>query len=605
MATPTQIVEEVLANKWGTGETRKQKLKEAGYSWIEIQSLINLQYGGRSVQATDEEIAQEVLENRWGTGTDRKERITAAGFNYTNIQKIVNQLVAQGGSSSNSNTTPAQTNPTPTQNNKKFTLSSTIQSKGIDISAWQGTVDFNRVKSSGVQFVILREGYSTVADSKFFEYVKGANAAGLYIPAVYHFCYATNEAGAIMEAQSCIANVTKAGLPKSTILFFDFEYDTINNARKKGVNLGRTQCIAFSKAFCNTVLAQGFNTGIYCNLDYYNNMYDQATLNAYNLWIAQYTKGAPKVKGIYHQHSDTGRVNGINGNVDLDNCYIVAAAPTTSSSQEKETTTSSSAPALNTDFTKYYGKISNCGKDENGGARGGRAGDQSGKEWWIINWYNQGWQCILRHPDAKVREYIATLGIQAAQNDNVGYDQSENQTYWHQLQKVGYWPKDIKTPCEADCSAGVIANVKAVGHLLNIDALKNITATYTGNMRASFRSAGFTVLTESKYLGSPNYLLPGDIILNDAQHTATNLGYGKNAEIPKTNVSIPKEESTTSEHRVTAILLNVRSSPSLQGKIVGQLIKGTPVNIKDTIKNDDGAIWYQIDQGYVVAQYIS
>ena len=125
MATPTQIVQEVLQNKWGTGETRKQKLKAAGYSWIEIQSLINLQYGGRPVQASNEEIAKEVLENRWGIGSERKERITAAGFNYTAIQVLVNQL-AKNSSISTNNSTPTQSNNTtkPISN-----TTTTVQSK--------------------------------------------------------------------------------------------------------------------------------------------------------------------------------------------------------------------------------------------------------------------------------------------------------------------------------------------------------------------------------------------------------------------------------------------------------------------------------------------
>lgn len=609
MATPNQIVQEVLQNKWGIGETRKQKLRAAGYSWIEIQSLINLQYGGRPVKATNEEIALEVLEDRWGKGTERKERITAAGFNYTAIQALVNQLAKNTvvspvkPSSSIPSATQAPVSPHST------TTSNTVQSKGIDISAWQGNINFQQVKQAGVDFIIIREGYSTTADKKFFEYVSGAKAAGISVPAVYHFCYATNEAGAIAEAQSCMANVAKAGLPKSTILFFDFEYDTINNARRKGVSLGKAQCISFTNAFCECVQKQGYTAGIYCNLDYYKNMYDAATINKYVFWLAQYTTKGPMVKCAYHQYSDKGRINGINADVDLNTCYIkAAAAPSTPSkpatlpngSSQIVNNNTQQVSAITTDFTKYNGKISNCGKDEHGGISGGQAGDQSGKEWWIINWYNQSWQCILRHPNRQVREYLAELGIQAAQNDKVGYDQSENRTYWAQLQKVGYWPKKITVPCEADCSAGVIANTMAVGHLLNINALKNVNATYTGNMRAGFSAAGFQVLTDRKYLTSSDYLLPGDIILNDSQHTATNLGYGKYTQSEASNTA-PSDE----KHRVTANMLNVRSAASLSASIVAQLPLGTEVNIQQTVQGKEGGKWYHIDQGYVLASYIN
>ena len=172
--------------------------------------------------------------------------------------------------------------------------------------------------------------------------------------------------------------------------------------------------------------------------------------------------------------------------------------------------------------------ISNSGSDENGGYHGGKAGDQAGgKEWQLRSWYNRPWNCILRHPDKKVREKIADLATKAAKNDKIGYDQWQRDTYWQQLQKVGYDPSKIKTACEADCSSGVIANVRAVGYLLGLSKLKNLQATYTGDMRAGFKAAGFTVLTGSKYLTSPDYLLPGDILLNDQHHTATNITAGK------------------------------------------------------------------------------
>ena len=173
--------------------------------------------------------------------------------------------------------------------------------------------------------------------------------------------------------------------------------------------------------------------------------------------------------------------------------------------------------------------ISNSGHDENNGYSGGKAGDQTGGEWELRSWYNRPWDCVLRHPDANVRAKIADLATKAAKNDKIGYDQWQRDTYWQQLQKAGFDPSKITTACEADCSAGVIANVKAVGHLLGIDKLKNLNATYTGNMKVGFKAAGFTVLTDSKYLSSPDYLLPGDILLNEVHHTATNISTGSKA----------------------------------------------------------------------------
>lgn len=101
--------------------------------------------------------------------------------------------------------------------------------KGIDISYWQGKVDFSKVSKS-VEFVILREGYRMTIDKRFLEYVQGCKGNSIPIHGVYHFCYATSTVGAEEEAASCIANMRKAGLGKDVIVFFDFEYDTVKKA---------------------------------------------------------------------------------------------------------------------------------------------------------------------------------------------------------------------------------------------------------------------------------------------------------------------------------------------------------------------------------------
>ena len=70
--------------------------------------------------------------------------------------------------------------------------------------------------------------------------------------------------------------------------------------------------------------------------------------------------------------------------------------------------------------------ISNCGHDENGRYSGGKAGDQTGTEWQVINWYSRPWKCVLRHPNAKVRAMIASMAKAAAVNNKIGYCQSHS-----------------------------------------------------------------------------------------------------------------------------------------------------------------------------------
>lgn len=190
--------------------------------------------------------------------------------------------------------------------------------KGIDISYWQGNVDFTKVKNDGIKFLILREGFRQTIDGKFLEYVKGATSAGIPILGIYHFSYALNVEQAKQEAIFCVNNLKKVGLGKDVIVFFDFEYDTVKQAKEKGVTLGKTQCIAHTKAFCEQVTALGYKAGIYSNIDYYKNMYDKDLISKYVFWLAHYTSGDPAYTCTFQQYGSTGKVNGINGNVDMD-----------------------------------------------------------------------------------------------------------------------------------------------------------------------------------------------------------------------------------------------------------------------------------------------
>lgn len=589
-----KIVQEVLDGKWGDNETRQQKLTEAGYSYIEIQSLINKKFHCPSVATSLDTIAQEVLDGKWGNGADRKARIQAAGFNYAAVQSVVN--LRTSGTTISSDLIEELSHTTISSTAAKIKVGTEITARGIDISTWQGSVNFNQVKQSGIDFVIIREGYGTSADDRFFEYCTGAQSANLPIHGVYHFCYSISVNEVIAEAQACINHVKQARLGKNTIIFFDFEYDTVARAKSRGVTLGKNECIEFSKIFCNYIQQQGYIAGIYSNLDYYNTMYDPALLKQYVYWVAHYNGGGtPMRAGAYHQWTDKGQVPGISTNVDMNNCYIIKQAATPA--QQVANVSS----GIN--FDQYYGKISNCGKDENGRYSGGIAGDQTGQEWRIMNWYNQDWQCILRHPNPKVRELLAQLAIEAAQNDHIGYDQSQNRTYWDALRKSGYYPKNIGIDCEADCSNGIVANTKAVGYLLDLPALQQIDVYSTTAMRAAYSNAGFQILTDPQYLIGFDYLVPGDIILNDYQHATTNLGYGKFTS-PQTTAALAPDVGI-----VNAKLLNVRSKPGIFYSLVTKLKQGTKVTILETVNGTDNDLWYHVKindslEGYVSAQYI-
>ena len=87
-----EIAREVIAGKWGNGDERKNRLKQAGYNYDVIQRLVNTMLKPTS-RKSNEEVAREVIAGKWGNGYERKTRIKKAGYDYTAIQAIVNRLM--------------------------------------------------------------------------------------------------------------------------------------------------------------------------------------------------------------------------------------------------------------------------------------------------------------------------------------------------------------------------------------------------------------------------------------------------------------------------------------------------------------------------------
>lgn len=174
--------------------------------------------------------------------------------------------------------------------------------------------------------------------------------------------------------------------------------------------------------------------------------------------------------------------------------------------------------------------IANCGHDENGGYRGGAAGDQTGEEYYVRTWYNRPWYCVLRYPDQRTALMIAQISRDAANNNNIGYDQNQRLTFYNNLAAAGWNPSAITTRCESDCSASTAACIIAAGHRAGNSALTGINPSLTTyNMRSALRAVGFQLLTDNRYLTSDSYLLPGDVLLKDDAHVAVNLDSGANS----------------------------------------------------------------------------
>ena len=204
--------------------------------------------------------------------------------------------------------------------------------KGVDVSEHQGSIDWAAVKSNGIDFMIPRDGYGQYTeDKKFSINVSGAKSVGIYIPAIYHFSYARNVEEAVTEARFAIDACKKLGLPKSTIIFYDFEYDSKSyfdscESKKPAKNrraLTPDLVCEFTKVFCETIEKAGYKPGVYFNQDYYINWYKNGAglQNNWVKWLADYEGGA-YIPTEFRQTSSTGHVYGISGNVDMNECYF-------------------------------------------------------------------------------------------------------------------------------------------------------------------------------------------------------------------------------------------------------------------------------------------
>lgn len=200
-------------------------------------------------------------------------------------------------------------------------LSASSGTLGIDVSKWNGNIDWNKVKSSGVNFVIIRCGYrgssagALIEDPKFRANIKGAQAAGLRV-GVYFFSQAVNEVEAVEEASMCI-NLCK-GYSLSFPIYIDVE-----GSNGRGDTISASQRTANIKAFCGTIQNGGYRAGVYSNKTWFTKNINTASLTNYKIWLAQYAANVSYTATRYDmwQYTSKGSVSGISGNVDMNILY--------------------------------------------------------------------------------------------------------------------------------------------------------------------------------------------------------------------------------------------------------------------------------------------
>ena len=192
---------------------------------------------------------------------------------------------------------------------------------GIDVSKWNGNIDWNAVSNSGISYVIIRCGYrgssqgKLIEDPKFLANIKGATAAGLKV-GVYFFTQAVDEVEAVEEASMVLEQIK--GYKISYPIFLDVE-----PSGGRADSIDRDTRTAVCKAFCETIQDAGYTAGIYANKTWLTGKLNAGELNAYKIWLAQYS-ATPTYTGKYDiwQYKSNGSVSGIKGNVDMNQSYL-------------------------------------------------------------------------------------------------------------------------------------------------------------------------------------------------------------------------------------------------------------------------------------------
>ena len=200
-------------------------------------------------------------------------------------------------------------------------LSQSSGNRGIDVSKYQGNIDWGAVAASGINFAIIRVGYrgsssgALVQDPYFKKNISGATKAGIKV-GLYFFTQAVNEAEAVEEASMAMS--LASGYKVTYPIFIDTE--SASNGRANG--LSKSARTAVVKAFCQTVRNGGYKAGVYASKSWYANQLNASALNGYCIWVAQYNSSCT-YSGKYDmwQYSSKGSVSGIKGNVDMNISY--------------------------------------------------------------------------------------------------------------------------------------------------------------------------------------------------------------------------------------------------------------------------------------------
>ncbi len=195
-------------------------------------------------------------------------------------------------------------------------------SVGIDVSKWQGNIDWAKVRADGIEFVMIRVGYrgyseegKIVMDPYFTKNITGAISYGLPV-GIYFFSMAKNEEEAVQEAAWTVNAIRKYKIT----LPVAYDFESFGQYRVSDVS--NEQMNNNAVAFLNHIKSKGYQGMMYGSKNALKNRWNMGKFSSFKVWLAHYTEKTDYA-GRYNmwQYSSTGKVDGINGNVDMNIAY--------------------------------------------------------------------------------------------------------------------------------------------------------------------------------------------------------------------------------------------------------------------------------------------
>lgn len=206
-----------------------------------------------------------------------------------------------------------------------YTASGAASHIGIDVSTFQGEIDWTQVKAAGVEFAMIRAGFRGYGesgaiheDAHFVQNIQGALGAGLEV-GVYFFSQAITEEEAREEVQSVLHWISPYKITYPVV----FDWETVEDPAARTHDLDPELVANCARAFCDAVQEAGYTPMVYFNRNQGYNVYNLAQLSGYEFWLAGYT-AIPDFTYSFQmwQYSSEGTVPGIEGPVDLNICMV-------------------------------------------------------------------------------------------------------------------------------------------------------------------------------------------------------------------------------------------------------------------------------------------